>query len=499
MTLSRKVKFFSGVFLLFFLCSFILLVINVQKILVAGKLEAMQKSVNSASMLFKRYDDLVTGGKLSLEDAQKGVIAEIKNISLKKNEAFWIHDISGKIIADPLLPELDGTDMSGYRDSGGKQPFQTMTSLARDKGEGAYEFYFKKPGTDKPVIKYVYIKMFKPWGWVLGAGFYLDDAIVDMSGARNVALIVLAIFSLAVTLGFFILGRSVAQPISSATYGLSLIGQQIASSARQFSDSSHVLAQASSEQAASLEEISSSLEEMSSMTRQNANNAVQADNLMKQAGKVIEDANATITSLTRYMADISQSSRETSKIIKTIDEIAFQTNLLALNAAVEAARAGETGAGFAVVADEVRNLAMRAAEAAKSTAGLLESTVAQINDGENMVQTANQSFGEVASMGLKVAQLVSEIASASQEQAQGIEQVSLAVTQMDTVTQQNAANAEEYASSAQELKSKSDEMKDFIAELRNLIGIQQKNVDHNKSSKHQVTYTERNLKALPRI
>jgi len=499
MSLSKKVKIFSAGFVFFFLLSFIFLAMSVQKIMVAGKMESLRKSVSSAYMLFNRHEELVKNGKMTLEEAQKGVISEIKNLHLTKNEAFWIHDSSGKMIVEPLLPEFDGTDMSSYRDSNGKQAFLDMTALGRDRGEGATEYYFKKPGAEKPVKKYVHVKLFKPWGWILGAGFYLDDAIIEVRAARNVSLFVIAIFSVAVVLAFILLSRTVSRPINTATHGLTLIGRQIAAASRQFSESSHMLAQASSEQAASLEETSSSLEEMSSMTRQNANNAREADNLMKKAGQVIADTHTTISGLTRYMSEISQSSRETSKIIKTIDEIAFQTNLLALNAAVEAARAGETGAGFAVVADEVRNLAMRAAEAAKSTAGLIESTVTQINDGRDMVETANQSFGEVASMESKVALLVSEIASASQEQAQGIEQVSLAITQMDSVTQQNAANAEEYASSAQELKAKSDEMKQFIAELRNLIGVQQNQADLAETFEQPENYERRYVKALPRV
>jgi methyl-accepting chemotaxis protein len=114
------------------------------------------------------------------------------------------------------------------------------------------------------------------------------------------------------------------------------------------------------------------------MTKQNADNAVQADNYMKEASQVVENANQSMTQLIRSMEDISTSSEETSKIIKTIDKIAFQTNLLALNAAVEAARAGEADAGFAVVADEIRNLAMRAADAAKNTAALIEGTSGKV-------------------------------------------------------------------------------------------------------------------------
>ena len=174
--------------------------------------------------------------------------------------------------------------------------------------------------------------------------------------------------------------------------------------------------------------------------------------------------------LTISMQEISKASEETSKIIKTIDEIAFQTNLLALNAAVEAARAGEAGAGFAVVADEVRNLAMRAADAAKNTAALIEGTVKKVTEGTALVKTTNDAFMEVAGSTKKVGELVGEIAAASIEQAQGIEQVNIAVTEMDKVTQQNAATAEESASVSEELNAQAEEMNSEFRELSAMVG-----------------------------
>ncbi len=184
------------------------------------------------------------------------------------------------------------------------------------------------------------------------------------------------------------------------------------------------------------------------------------------------------------MQEISKASEETSKIIKTIDEIAFQTNLLALNAAVEAARAGEAGAGFAVVADEVRNLAMRAAEAAKNTAALIEGTVKKVSDGTSLVKTTSDAFKEVAGSAAKVGELVGEIAAASTEQAQGIEQVNIAVTEMDKVTQQNAATAEESASASEELNAQAEEMKSFVADLAAMVGGNSSRVDR-QSPHHQ--------------
>jgi methyl-accepting chemotaxis protein len=165
------------------------------------------------------------------------------------------------------------------------------------------------------------------------------------------------------------------------------------------------------------------------------------------------------------MDEISHAGEETSKIIKTIDEIAFQTNLLALNAAVEAARAGEAGAGFAVVADEVRNLAMRAADAAKNTASLIEGTVKKVSEGSELVSGTNDAFQKVAQSASKVGELVGEIAAASNEQSQGIGQINTAVTEMDTVVQQNAANAEESASASEEMTAQAEQMKQMVGEL----------------------------------
>jgi len=262
---------------------------------------------------------------------------------------------------------------------------------------------------------------------------------------------------------------SITKPIRRIIEGLNEGAEQVSSASGQVSSAGQSLAEGSAEQAAAIEQTSSSLEEMSSMTKQNADNAGQADSLMSEAKQVVDEANKSMLELTGSIDEIANASDETSKIIKTIDEIAFQTNLLALNAAVEAARAGEAGAGFAVVADEVRNLAMRAADAAKDTAALIEGTVKKVGHGTELVSSTNEAFGKVAESASKVSELVAEIAAASRDQAQGIEQVNTAVSELDKVTQSNAANAEESASASEEMSAQAEEMKGIVSDLVALI------------------------------
>ncbi len=299
-----------------------------------------------------------------------------------------------------------------------------------------------------------------------GAG----NAASALGTASNVMLVGLVIaLALGIVLAIFIT-RSIVGPISRVIQGLSAGSEQVTAASGQVSSASQQLAQGASEQASSLEESSAALEEMASMTRQNADNAGKADVLMGTTKKVVGEGAKAVNQVSSAIELIKNSARETAKIIKTIDEIAFQTNLLALNAAVEAARAGEAGKGFAVVAEEVRNLARRAADAAKTTSELIETSQKNADTSVTMVENLTKTFVGIEESSGKVGTLVSEIAAASKEQAQGIEQVNTGVAEMDKVVQENAANAEESASASEELSSQAEELKVMVGDLMAIVG-----------------------------
>ncbi len=253
--------------------------------------------------------------------------------------------------------------------------------------------------------------------------------------------------------------------------GLTDGSRQIADAAGQVAATSQGLAEGASEQAASLEEISSSLEELASTTRHNAQNADAAKAAADTARAAAEHGAAEMQKMEAAMAGIQQSSADISKIIKTIDEIAFQTNILALNAAVEAARAGEAGAGFAVVADEVRSLAQRCAVAARETTEKISDAAHRSQQGAALTVGVTASLREIVGKAREVDRLVAEVATASREQSTGLEQVNSAVSQMDQVTQSNAASAEEAASAAEELNAQSGELRRAADALAALVGL----------------------------
>ena len=246
---------------------------------------------------------------------------------------------------------------------------------------------------------------------------------------------------------------------------MSTVVKRIKSAAREVSNASAEIAasttdlsQRTEEQAASLEQTSASMEEMSATVKKNAENAQLANQSAGETREVADRGGQVVAKAVDAMARIEESSGKISDIIGVIDEIARQTNLLALNAAVEAARAGDAGRGFAVVASEVRSLAQRSSQAAKDIKDLITSSNGQVKDGVELVNRAGAALTEIVDSIKKVADLVSDIATASTEQSTGIEQINKALTQMDEVTQQNSALVEENAATAKTLEQQSNTM-----------------------------------------
>jgi methyl-accepting chemotaxis protein len=277
------------------------------------------------------------------------------------------------------------------------------------------------------------------------------------------------LLSVAAMVGFIYLVRGINASLLKRATELGQGATQVSSASSQVASSSQALSQGATEQAASLEETSASMEEMASMTRKNAENSHQAASLMGEVDAQVKGSNAALSDMVQSMASIRESSAKVSKIIKTIDEIAFQTNILALNAAVEAARAGEAGMGFAVVADEVRNLAQRSAQAAKDTASLIEESSSKAQQGGVKVEQVAASITAITDSVGKVKGLVEEVSVASRQQAQGIDQVTQAIAQMEKVTQSTAATAEESAAASEELSAQAEMALESVALLETMV------------------------------
>jgi methyl-accepting chemotaxis protein len=364
-----------------------------------------------------------------------------------------------------------------------------------------------KPGNAAPVPKVSYVKVFSPWGWVVGSGVYVDT--VNATIAKRASIFAAGALALIVVLFGFgvVISRSILKQLggepNQAAYithrlaegdlsveidlkhpqepsllvsiadmrdKLAHIVSEVRQSAESIATATAEIAQAdldlssrTESQASSLEQTAASMEELNATVQQNADHAVQANQLAMSASRIAVQGSEVVTQVVDTMKGINEASRKISDIISVIDGIAFQTNILALNAAVEAARAGEQGRGFAVVASEVRALAGRSAEAAKEIKTLIDDSVQRVDVGTKLVDKAGSTMQEVVSSIRQVTDIMGQISAASKEQSDGVSQVGEAVTLMDQVTQQNAALVEEMAAAASSLKTQAEDLVQTVA------------------------------------
>lgn len=260
--------------------------------------------------------------------------------------------------------------------------------------------------------------------------------------------------------------RGIAEELNDTMRQISQSSAQVAGGAEQVSSGAQALAQGTSEQASAVQELVATINEISGKVNQNADNARQAEATAGSVSTKMNVSNEKMQQMIQAMEDISNSSNEIGKIIKTIEDIALQTNILALNAAVEAARAGTAGKGFAVVADEVRSLANKSGEASKNISDLIENSLKVVENGKQITDDTAKSLLDAVNDVNEMTGIIGQISEASDEQAYSISQITIGMDQISDVVQTNSATAEESAAASEEMSSQSQLMKALVGKFK---------------------------------
>jgi uncharacterized protein YoxC len=391
---------------------------------------------------------------------------------------FYSYDLNGTRINVPTDKSNNGKNLLDLQDKKGTFIIRGMVEKAR-AGGGFLTYYFDKPGQGiQPKLSYV--TLIPGTDILIGTGVYIDNIEAERallaqkitSGQHTYFAYIAIVFLLilGVTLGLVLLvSKSVSAFIGMTVRQLLAASEQVAAAANQLSEQSINLAEGATEQAATIQETSDSLQEMSDTTRDNTESAGDADKLAKQAHIAATQGSADMKEMINAIDAIDASSSDVSRIIRTIDEIAFQTNILALNAAIEAARAGDAGMGFSVVADEVRNLATRSADAARETTSKIESSMATCDNGVDLSKKVGIALAEIVAKVEKVAEVAGEVAERSRKQASSIQRFNSSIQVINEVTQRNAANAEESAAAAHELSGQTFAVKHAVSQLMRFV------------------------------
>ncbi len=365
---------------------------------------ATQSLVEMAISILEKHAALESSGKADAVTVRAKALEEINGLRYGDNNYIWNSNLESEMVLHPIKPELNGKSMSKFQDPNGKKLFNEFARIGRQVGSGFVDYMWPKPGSEKPLPKLSYVKLFPNWGWIVGTGIYVDDVTRQVFLLNLKILAITGLIGLIAVVLVFVISRRIVEAVrfaekmaggdlnssvdidqkdevgtlalslnqmtihlrgmfkniidgvgtlTSFSTELSVISQQMAAGSEQSSNKSQSVNTATEEMSARIQTVAKASELTSSNVQMVATAAEQMTATINEIARNTEDGRMTVdravekSKLTSAQVDeLGRSVQQIGRVTEAITEISEQTNLLALNATIEAARAGEAGKGL---------------------------------------------------------------------------------------------------------------------------------------------------------